>query len=33
MNIILIGYRACGKTSIGKKLATQLGLTFVDVDH
>jgi len=33
MNIILIGYRACGKTSIGKKLASQLALSFVDVDH
>lgn len=32
-NIILIGYRGCGKTSIGKLLADQLWKTFVDVDN
>jgi shikimate kinase len=32
MNIILIGYRACGKTSMGKLLAEQLWKTFKDVD-
>jgi shikimate kinase len=33
MNIVLIGYRACGKTSIGKGVASALGLEFKDVDH
>ncbi|HEX7008560.1 MAG TPA: shikimate kinase [Phycisphaeraceae bacterium] len=33
MNIVLIGYRGCGKTTIGKKLAHQLWKTFVDVDE
>lgn len=32
MNIILLGYRGCGKTSIGNKLASELWKTFVDVD-
>jgi len=32
MNIILIGYRGCGKTSVGKALAKKLWKTFVDVD-
>lgn len=32
MNVILLGYRGSGKTSIGKKLANQLWKTFVDVD-
>ncbi|MCE9590890.1 MAG: shikimate kinase [Planctomycetes bacterium] len=32
MNIILIGYRGCGKTSIGKSLAAKLWKTFIDVD-
>lgn len=31
-NIILIGYRGCGKTTLGKQLADQLWKTFVDVD-
>jgi len=31
-NIILIGYRGSGKTTIGKLLADQLWKTFVDVD-
>lgn len=30
--IILIGYRATGKTSVGKRLAAQLGLRFLDLD-
>ncbi len=33
MNIILFGYRGCGKTTLGKKLASQLWKDFVDVDH
>ncbi|MFI5379199.1 MAG: shikimate kinase [Tepidisphaerales bacterium] len=32
MNVILIGYRGCGKTTIGRKLADRLWQTFVDVD-
>ena len=32
MNIILIGYRASGKTTLGKMLAEHLGKPFVDVD-
>ncbi|AUS04005.1 shikimate kinase [Pseudotamlana carrageenivorans] len=32
MIIVLIGYMASGKTSIGKRLAAQLDYTFVDLD-
>ncbi len=32
-NIFLIGPRACGKTSVGRALARQLGLSFIDTDH
>lgn len=32
MNIILIGYRGSGKTTVGRLLADQLKKTFVDVD-
>jgi shikimate kinase len=32
MKIILTGYRACGKTSVGKTLARQLNLQFIDTD-
>ena len=32
-NIYLIGPRACGKTSIGRALATSLGVDFIDTDH
>ncbi len=33
MNIVLIGYRCSGKTSIGKRLADQLGMAFIDTDE
>jgi shikimate kinase len=32
MNLILIGYRGSGKSTVGRKLADRLGLTFVDTD-
>lgn len=32
MNIILVGYMGSGKTTLGKKLASRLGLTFIDTD-
>jgi len=31
--IILIGYRATGKTTVGKLLAGKLGYSFIDTDH
>lgn len=33
MNIVLIGYRGVGKTTIGKQLARRMGLKFVDTDE
>lgn len=33
MNVILMGYRGSGKTTIGRKLAAQLWKDFVDVDQ
>ncbi len=32
MKVILIGYRACGKTTVGKLLAAKLKITFWDTD-
>jgi len=32
MNIVLIGYRGSGKTSIGRRLASKLWMEFVDTD-
>ena len=31
-NIVLIGPRCCGKTSVGKDLASKIGVPFVDAD-
>ena len=33
MNIVLIGYRASGKTDVGRRLSTLLGLSFYDTDE
>ena len=33
MNIVLIGYRCCGKTSSGKRVAEKLDRMFVDTDE
>ena len=33
MNILLMGYRGSGKTTIGRKLADELWKTFVDTDQ
>lgn len=33
MNILLVGYRGSGKTSVGRRLAQQLWKTFADVDR
>src|SRR4030042_4082888 len=32
MNIVLIGYRGSGKTTVGRRLADRLKLRFVDTD-
>jgi shikimate kinase len=32
MNIILIGFKSCGKSTVGAALAVRLALTFVDTD-
>jgi shikimate kinase len=32
MRIFLIGYMGSGKSTVGKKLAAKLGLTFIDLD-
>jgi shikimate kinase len=33
MSIILLGYRGCGKTTIGKRMANRLWQDFVDTDE
>ena len=33
MNVILIGYRCTGKSSVGKKLSERLGVPFYDTDE
>jgi shikimate kinase len=32
MNIVLIGYRGSGKTTVGRRLAARLGKSFLDTD-
>ncbi|MCX6798791.1 MAG: shikimate kinase [Candidatus Diapherotrites archaeon] len=32
MNLIVIGFKACGKTAVGKALARKLGAPFFDID-
>ncbi|MBQ7089495.1 MAG: shikimate kinase, partial [Clostridia bacterium] len=32
-NIVLIGMPGCGKTTVGKRLSKQLGMSFADTDH
>lgn len=32
LNVVLIGFMGCGKTTLGARLADMLGLTFVDMD-
>ena len=32
-NIVLFGFMGTGKTSVGKKVAADLGMNFVDMDH
>ncbi|MEQ8204188.1 MAG: shikimate kinase AroL [Smithellaceae bacterium] len=32
MNVVLIGYRACGKSTVGKMLADRLKIAFLDTD-
>lgn len=33
MRYFIIGYKNCGKTTIGKKLAAKLGMEFIDLDE
>ena len=33
MTLFLIGFMGCGKTTLGKKLALQLGYQFIDMDR
>ena len=33
MSVVLIGYRGCGKSTVGRKLADRLWQTFVDIDE
>src|SRR5690349_7578905 len=32
LNVVLIGFMGCGKTTLGARLADMLGLKFVDMD-
>lgn len=31
--IFLVGFMGCGKTTLGRKLAANLGIEFIDLDH
>lgn len=31
-NVVLIGYRGCGKTTVGRELALRMSLEFIDTD-
>ena len=33
MRYFIIGYKNCGKTTIGKKLASRLNMEFIDLDE
>lgn len=33
LNVVLIGFMGCGKTTLGSRLAEKLGFTFVDMDE
>jgi shikimate kinase len=33
MNLVFVGYRACGKTSVGKRLAERINWPFADTDE
>lgn len=33
MKVFLFGFMGCGKTTFGEKLATFLGIQFIDLDH
>ena len=33
MNIALVGMMGCGKTTIGKLIAKELGFSFIDTDE
>lgn len=33
LNLVLVGYRGCGKSSVGRALAERLGWPFVDTDE
>ncbi|WP_422350646.1 shikimate kinase [Flagellimonas sp.] len=33
MKVVLVGYMASGKSSVGKPLADEMGLEFIDLDH
>jgi shikimate kinase len=33
MNLVLVGFMASGKTSVGRRVARRLGYRFIDTDH
>jgi len=33
MNVVMIGFMASGKTSVGRRVAKRLGFRFLDMDH